>query len=255
MEQISIVTTTSNTFAKHTGVMLYSLLHNNTENNLKLYVLYHHLSSQNKKKLKRMIKKFNRRVDFIKEVPNKYADCKLGNRLKEEVYYRLSIPQLLDNSIEKAIYLDSDIIVLENIAPLWNIHLADHLLGAVEDPGAKKYGRFKALTIPNEYGYFNSGVLVINVSQWRKLGISEKVIQYIRDNPENCRLLDQDGLNAILYDRRKSIDLKWNYQTALIGKYSIKPAIIHYTTKKKPWKYPHPLAEYYHYYEKLMDWK
>lgn len=255
MEQIIIVTTTSNKFAKHTGVMIYSLLLNNKMNNLKLYILYHHLSSQNKKKLTNMIKKFNSCVDFIKEDPNKYADCKLGNRLKEEVYYRLSIPQLIDTSIEKAIYLDSDIIVLEDIAPLWNIHLADHLLAAVEDPGAKKYGRFKALTIPIEYGYFNSGVLLLNVSKWRNLDITEKVIHYIRNNPENCRLLDQDGLNAILYNKRKSIDPKWNFQTALIGKYSIKPAIIHYTTKKKPWKYPHPLAEYYHYYEKQIDWK
>ena len=256
MDYITIVTSTSNKFAKHTGVMLHSLFQNSANNSLKIFILYRQLSSRNKMNLSNIPSKSSRAsIDFVKVDTSKYTECRKGNRLKEEVYFRVSIPDLLDGKFKKAIYLDSDLIILEDIATLWDIDLSDHLVAAVEDPGAEKYGRFKALCIPKKYGYFNSGVMLLAVNKWRDLDISKKVLEYVQKHPEKCRLLDQDGLNAVLYADRKNLNLKWNYQTVHIGHYPVKPAIIHYTTKKKPWNSDHPLADYYHYYEKQIIWE
>ncbi|MGP7817097.1 glycosyltransferase family 8 protein [Niallia sp. 01092] len=255
MEEIHIVTSTSNKFAKHAAVMIYSLLKNiRLENKINIYILTSNMSHKKRQKLHRVADSFNGTLHFLKVDKKKYAECKKGRRITDEAYFRLSIPDLLNQTIEKVIYLDSDLIVQEDIANLWNTPINHYLLAAVQDPGAKKYGRYKALSIPVQAGYFNSGVMVLNVKKWRELNISEKVIAYIKDNPEKIRLLDQDGLNAILYNNWLPLDPKWNYQTAHIGKLLIEPSIIHYTTGKKPWKHEHPLGHFYYYYSSKTQW-
>ncbi|WP_366414836.1 glycosyltransferase [Paenibacillus sp. GP183] len=45
------------------------------------------------------------------------------NHMSRQAYYRIVIPHLLDKSIKKALYLDCDIIVKEDIRKLWNINI------------------------------------------------------------------------------------------------------------------------------------
>ena len=255
VEPMHVVTTSSNLFAKQTGVMMQSLLENlSLYKNICIYVLYGRLSNENQWKLQRIADQFNHNIKFILMDDSLYEGCRKGRRLRLEAYYRLSIPDVISEKINKVLYLDSDIIVQEDISSLWDTSLGDFFAAAVQDPGAEKFQRYKVLSIPHSNGYFNSGVMLINLEQWRAGEISKKVLEFIKGNPRKVLLLDQDGLNVILQGKWLNLDPKWNYQTAHFGKLFTKPAIIHYTTAKKPWKHQHPLSAPYLKYSSKVIW-
>ncbi|MEL7006872.1 MAG: glycosyltransferase family 8 protein, partial [Bacteroidota bacterium] len=179
-------------------------------------------------------------------------------------YFRLLIPDLLPKNLEKVVYLDSDIIVLCSLSELWNVNLNERPLAAVENVGFSDHSR---LSIPEDRKYFNSGVLVIDVFQWRRKKIHISVLNYIRKNPENILFWDQDGLNALLYDEWVELDLRWNVQHNIILDDEHKdrfsetlenPFIIHFTgSGLKPWQHnsKHPFTQKYIEYRKKTPWK
>lgn len=257
MESIHIVTTCSDNYAKPLAVMLTSLIINKkSQNPLNIYVIDGGISPVNKYKLTVSLEKYHIPIHFLTIDPSAFNGFRIIGYFGKENYFRILIPQLLGGDVQKAIYLDSDIIIKEDITELWNINIDQYYLAAVEDPAA--LDRCAPLSIPAQYKYFNSGVLVFNLKKWRENNVVFKIMQYIRINPNRVLYMDQDALNANLYDKWLKLDPKWNYQTSytlfpLLNK--IKPAIIHYTTYKKPWLLGHPLQHEFFYYLGMTNWK
>lgn len=260
MDPIHIVAVSNDTYAKHTAVMIHSIIQNKKNSDPLHFYIIGRLSEQKRARLIQCSKKENVKIQFFHVDESLFADFKLFSYFKKEAYYRLLIPELLDNNIHKVIYLDSDIIVKHDISELWNINLSNHFLAAVQDVGycaSKK--RRKILSIPLQYGYFNSGVILINLKKWREHDISKQVIEFAKHNPSKLRSIDQDALNAILYDKWLKLHAKWNYITGRIRKKKFiqNPAIIHFTGKNKPWdtkRCNHPLKEEYHFYSSSLNW-
>lgn len=262
MNELHIVAVSNDSYAKHTAVMFRSIIANKQSKNiLHLYVIGN-MSEENKKKLINSIASADVYVTFFSVDESLFHDLKLFSYFKKEAYYRLLIPDLLGDHIEKALYLDSDIIVKHDITELWNVDINDFYLAAVQDVGycaSKK--RRRILSIPLKCGYFNSGVMLLNLNKWRKNNTAKKVIEFARKNPEKLRSIDQDALNASLYDKWLKVHPKWNYITGRIRKKKIQkdPAIIHFTGKTKPWSKNsskrHPLSNEYSYYREQTVWE
>lgn len=118
--------------------------------------------------------------------------------------------------------------------------------------------------------YFNSGLLIINVDRWRKEKITDKVIQYIKENQDILFYPDQDALNVVLQEKWYSLEFRWN-QISLFHNMNItessyaheiqnaldNPAIVHFTEASKPWQYlnSHPNKKDYFYYLNLTGWR
>ena len=95
-----------------------------------------------------------------------FEDLRVDKWASIAVYYRLLAPRLLPDTIEKVLYLDSDLIVRKSLAPLWNTDIADRPLAAVPDYIGGTAGR--DLGLPDGTKYFNSGVLLMNLQYWRR---------------------------------------------------------------------------------------
>lgn len=252
---IHVVAATNDSYAEHLAVMLNSLLINKkSKNPIILYVIYSELSKDNQSLLNRVADKFQVRLKLKPIDPAVYNDFATFKYVTHETYYRISIPDLLNTTIDKAIYLDSDVVVTQDITKLWKIDLDSYLLGAVEDH-ALKTSRNKDLFMPEKAKYFNAGVLVINIKKWREARIKKKVIEFMKTHSTRIKYCDQDALNAILHDKWLPLDPKWNYQTKSIPSIAptqINTAIIHYTGRDKPWQSDsvHPLKDAYLKYRK-----
>lgn len=61
--------------------------------------------------------------------------------------------------------------------------------------------------------YFNSGILLINVSEWRKQHISEKCLQL--GTQWNWSFHDQDILNYLCSNQVEYLDWSWNFMAPL----------------------------------------
>jgi lipopolysaccharide biosynthesis glycosyltransferase len=180
-----------------------------------------------------------------------------------ETFYRFLIQDIFPET-EKVIYLDSDIIVLSDIAELYAENIDGLLLAAVADadfqgqmnkPGdnTKQYAD-ESLKLKNPYGYFQAGVLVLNLSEMRKMNSAEKWLELAS---ERLRYADQDVLNRACQGRVKYLDMSWNvlidcngerisevieYAPVSVYQEYIKareaPKIVHYAGFKKPWQVP-----------------
>ncbi|SEC69434.1 glycosyltransferase family 8 protein [Paenibacillus sp. GP183] len=254
MEKLHIVTVTNDKFAKHLAVMLYSLLENKvSQNPVQIYTIYGKLSSENKSRLNKALKRFNVKIKFLTVNPELYKGFKVGRYLTSETYYRFSIPDLLDKNVDKVLYLDCDMIVRDDVTWMWELDLSKHVLAAVENPGQTH--RFNKLSIPLTSSYFNAGMLFINLKKWREQDITKKVFQFTNDNQAIIKLPSQDPLNAVLHDKWLKLDPKWNFQVSRYGHLEIKPAIIHYTTRRKPWNDNPPFKEEYNKFARKVIWK
>jgi lipopolysaccharide biosynthesis glycosyltransferase len=271
-----VVSSTDNNYAQHLGVMLTSLLENTTsKENIEIYILDGGISSANKDLLSLCVAKHGCNIQFLPIEPEAYEKFAVRSYFGPATYFRLFLPKLFNDSIEKVIYLDCDIVVKRDILELWRMDVSQYFVAAALDVGNEYNGNEglelkRNLGIPGKAVYFNAGVMVINLAKWREHHISEKIIGFIQDNPEKIVFCDQDGLNAILYNQWLALPVAWNLQTTffeLLKKKLIvrddiyqgiqNPQIIHYTTSSKPWHYMnnHPLKKEYYRYLKMTAWK
>jgi lipopolysaccharide biosynthesis glycosyltransferase len=167
------------------------------------------------------------------------------------------------------LYLDGDIVVIGNIAALWRVDLEGALLGAVDIPGSDRGVINLGLRL--EDGYFNSGVLVFDLKQWRETRALDTVLGYVEAHPEQMmRDVDQEALNACFYGRRKRLDYKWNVLSSFFREpvsLPLAPAeiaevrrdarLIHFNGHLKPWSYfcDHPRKAEYEKYLRMTEWR
>ncbi len=187
--------------------------------------------------------------------------------------YRLLIPQILPKDIHKVIYLDSDVIVRRSLLPLWETDIDGFALAAVIDNLDSDIGTFNRLRYSPSLGYFNSGVLLLNLKFWRENNIHSEIRSYMKNHYEDIIFCDQDILNYVLRERKRLLPIKYNFQTCFL--YSVDncgfdywkyekeimearkdPVIIHYIFGK-PWEEGcnHPYRSTFIKYQNETKWK
>lgn len=270
LEKIEIVTACDDNYIQHLGVMLCSLLENTLyKEKINIWIIDANISQQKKDILSLfMQEKYQIKINYLSIDTSIYQKFNVSYHFTHSIYYRISIPNIISANIKKVIYLDSDIVLKQDIYDLWLIDLKNNFLGAIESLNINKQ-HLKGI-IQDDLDYFNSGVLLIDITKWREHNITEQVISFINNNQENIIWWDQDSLNAILYKKWLSLPLKWNLQSNFFD-ISIKkckrgkelkeaitnPAIIHYTGLHKPWDYVdnHPYRQEYYKYLALTPWQ
>jgi lipopolysaccharide biosynthesis glycosyltransferase len=166
------------------------------------------------------------------------------------VFGYLFVPGMLMGRHDRIVYLDSDLLVVRDVAPLLDLPLAGHAFGAAVDwqfhdvemqSATRIYGRDKEL---------NSGVLLIDSRRWLEEGITEEAIEFARRH-DNLVLPDQDSLNAVAQGRWHEIGYEWNWQVArtVIRDYrGPLPRILHFGGLRKPWLGRSARPHYLHLY-------
>ena len=182
----------------------------------------------------------------------------------KEMYYRFLIPEVF-SFYHQVVYLDCDVIVERDIADILPADMGEMLLAAVRNsttkPWISRLDEFFHLT-PDDY--FNSGVLVLNVSQWKLEKTPEKCFAALKEIPPQLLWYpDQDILNIVCQGRVLYLDEAWNYYWHMIyGKKEFvalcKPIvdkigedfyILHFASNLKPWTSPElALSRYFWQY-------
>ncbi len=145
-------------------------------------------------------------------------------------YYRIMAAQFLPLNVRRAVYLDGDTLVNTDIRAFMVQDLGGKTLAAVPNFPQLKH-RLKCSKGEGEYSferhfcYFNSGVMLIDMENWRKENIQEKVMRFLNAYQVLCP--DQDALNAVFKDEVKILPYRWN----LMWHNTVSPEKI-----KKKWK-------------------
>jgi len=141
----------------------------------------------------------------------------------------------------KVLYIDVDTLILGDLAELYSTPIDGHLVAAAVGRGMERVDHcwgvlnFKELGIPADTPYFNAGVLILDLAQWRKEGFANRCMAYAAEYPELCIFWDQTVMNTLLAGRFAHLDKKWNQQFNGPEKSYAKEGILHYCGPDKPW--------------------
>lgn len=265
-------------YAPLLGVSILSLLENNHEdfNELNIFVLDMGISKENKSKLRSLCQDFKIEVnlDFIKS--NNIEEI-LGIKIKASralaTYARLFSCTLLNDNIDKIIYLDCDAIVDGSFIELSKLDIEEYYCAGVLDAGPQYINSF--LNLPDDNDHFNAGFLLINLKKWREDNLEDKFLDYIIKNDGEVFHNDQGVINVICKDKILKIDPKYNllspffevdysdvlkwygmknyYSREIVGEALKNPVFIHLTqfVYGRPWftnAKNHPLKKLFDYY-------
>lgn len=171
-------------------------------------------------------------------------------------YFRLAVGEMLPASVTRALYMDTDILVADSLAPLWSLPDKGELAWAVRSvhyPSICTYGamdRWPELGLDPRAPYFNAGVMMIDLDRWRELDVGGKALAHLASPLANGALADQEALNVVLSGHWTELDPRWNQQTPFLEKnrgvellYPDEvvqaarqdPAVIHFLNRPKPW--------------------
>lgn len=179
------------------------------------------------------------------------------------IYMRFFIPYFMDESVEKVLYLDVDMIFQADVSTLFEFDLSHHVVAAVQDSRIKTFNNswggiknYKKLGLDGNTMYFNSGLLLMNLKLWRSLGITDKLIKCMNENIYYANYPDQYGLNVILVNQWLVLDKKWNHFADLVS--DTDPFVIHFVQRKPIYKSFNGVQQFrdkFYYYLQMTEWK
>ena len=251
--------------------MLTSFLENHKGFHTEVYIIVKNRLKE-EKRLKRLEGRYDVKVNIV-EFPfnNITSSFPIENGgWPIEMYYRLFASELLPKDIDRVIYFDCDIIVDGDVSEMYFSDMDGISALVCTDIMSVQSCSPKRLGYDEKHGYFNSGMMLINISYWREHDILRKSIMFINDNSERLIYYDQDVLNYMLYDSKKFIGVQYNFLSLYIIKGVYKelnsetqqevltwcPKIIHYT-QMKPWtifSYKFPLTRVWEKYCMVSLW-
>ena len=278
---MNILYSCDNNYIEVMGVSLVSLFENNLSvPDITVYFIDGGIDDANKERLQRLCRQYNRDLRIIEMIDiQKFLNLNIDVKCWAlAAYSRLFLSEMLDDSVEKILYIDCDTIINESIEALWDLDLKDNLCAGVQDC----ISLFKsAIGFASNEKYYNSGVLLINLKQWRIEGTEKKFANYIKERNGNIEFADQSVANAIMKDRYLEIAPEYNMMSPLFcypyesmaamndySQYYTKeqietavrhPVIVHFTNGiyvGRPWmeKCSHPFTKQYLHYKAISPW-
>lgn len=150
--------------------------------------------------------------------PARLAGLTVTGTLPAAHWYRQLLPELPELAgTARALYLDADLLVLGSLAPLWGLDLGGAALAAVDNvfPDPDSGARYCEALGVEPGGYFNTGVMLLDLDELRRLRSFDRIRAFGRDAPVRLILPEQDAMNAVLAGSRKRLAPRWNSMRAL----------------------------------------
>jgi lipopolysaccharide biosynthesis glycosyltransferase len=174
------------------------------------------LSERSRATLSRLVGRFGTRVrlEFVPIDELIFRGATVGPARSHMAYCRILLPRLLE--VQRVIYLDADTLVFRDVSELFDLRLpAGKPLAAVRDAETLVLSEDSetlatAMKLPLDGAYFNSGVILLDLSQLRKENFTERSIEFLKISSGLYRFHDQSAINFLLYDRIAELPEHWN---------------------------------------------
>jgi len=258
--EIPIFFSVDDTYAPFLAVALNSAIKNsNPDRRYRAIVLHQQLSDENIAKLMSMQTE-NFKIEMTSMEANFEAlDDRMSNRLHRDyftltIYFRLFIPAMFPQ-YDKGIYIDSDVVLTDDVANLYDIELGDNCIGGCYDLSIADNPTLVAYTENaigvNKEEYINSGVLLMDLKKLRELDFEGHFLNLLSTYHFDVVAPDQDYINAMCRGRIHYLDAAWDAMPNDSHPAMEHTSLIHYNLFSKPWFYDGVQHEdvFWHYAE------
>ncbi len=256
---IHVALTIDHSYVRYCAVVIASAIRSTKESAIYFHIVGNGLTEGDRSVLSAVAAN---RIAFYTvpdDMLNQYTLLWGAGRLNMTVFYRCMLASLLPVSVVKVLYMDCDVVVVRSLYELWNTKLNVFAVAGVPDLLRTPDEYFERLDYDRSLGYFNGGVLLLNLNYWRAHDVESRLSAYFREHQDRVVRNDQDIMNAVLCREKVLVDYKWNVQIDVFDRVNHKTeedrnrclgiisnaAIIHFCHRKKPWHYAcaHPMKQ------------
>ena len=231
-KKINIVMLLDDNYFFCTYVALKSMKINKDANAIyNIYILIDGVSQDNQQKIQLLNEEnFITKIIDIQEYCQKYKNIQNVYHISNTALVKFDIPNILPH-LDKALYLDGDILATKDLSELFNIDIDNFYLGAVRELRSEYTRKYNELT--NTKYYFNSGVMLLNLKKMRKDDLPQKLLITKLNQPKSWRCMDQDVFNNVVNDNFKHLPIQYNNFISLFiaDRINIKQLNTFYKTK------------------------
>jgi lipopolysaccharide biosynthesis glycosyltransferase len=259
-------------YVAHSAAMLHSVLAHRGGHGVRVHYLHGPgFPARSEELLTEMVERGGGSISFLPVADRRIAGLP-AQQFTSAMWYRIFLPELLPE-LERILYLDIDTIVVDSLDPLWQTNLAGYYLAAVTNVFEPHYlHRPAELGLSGPEAYFNSGVLLMNLEEMRRLGCTPALRDYALEHGDRLLWPDQDTLNVVLGAQRLPLHPRWNLMNSVLtmqwspdvlGAAAVeearrRPAVRHFEgpTVNKPWHYlcDYPMRELYFEHRRQTPW-
>lgn len=235
-------------YLKYAYVMLTSLLKNkNEDTTIRLFVLHSGLPFEDQKLVKDLMEGDGNSVEFLLVNDDFFPpEMPTTDDWSLEIYYRLLLPELLPEDIERILYIDSDVIINHPLDELYSTSFDGNLICACENFGDLNFGEYRKKMFPQynneDFIYVNSGLLLMDIENLRRMSPYKEYISVTEQFDYHLEMPDMDLLNYVHAGQIKVLE-KYKYQLFAMQSYgegirfeqAKQCPIVHYAGHK-PWQ-------------------
>ena len=263
MKEYNICLCADNNVVEYMSALIVSILRNSSQDEEFIFhIITSCISEENKNYLNELknIKNFQLKYynPIHREKFEKLYSEKTPQKWPVEVFFKLDIPFILKD-LDKVLYLDCDMIAVNNFKELFDINMDNYTVAAAKDKLISN-SHLKKIKLNKSNGYFNSGLLLINIKNFNTLFPNDTFLEKIDKYLNNIKIVEypeQDIINIIFNNKIKPIDSKYNCVSAIVKKdKEVQDTIIaHYTLLKPLYKnaYPQKNKLYYAFWKYFIE--
>lgn len=240
------------------GIFLTSIALQNREQCIYCHIFYNSIEEDDLKKIKKFVSCYPNITICLYYIDDKVFQCLDVTRgYTLAIYNRIIIAEILYPQVKAVLYLDSDMLCVGKINAIENVDISEYIFSAVLDKNDSLDFHKKEIGLKQSDNYFNSGVLYINLKNWQKYNLLQKMIDLL--SKKNFAYPDQDALNLLAGKLAGQLPEKYN-EFYLMNTKGIIPndtIFIHFAGAQKPWHKwcTHEMqVEMFEYYKQQSLW-
>jgi lipopolysaccharide biosynthesis glycosyltransferase len=248
-EPVVVACAANASYAMPLAVMLRSAVtHLDCERRLVAYVVDDGIASDDKQRVVQSLPD-RASVNWVEPRRQDFDSLPLWGRMPITTYDKLMVAEFLPGNVHRAIWLDCDMLVLADLAAVWDRPFSGATTMAVQDslvPVVSSrfgVGGYDELRMDPDTPYFNAGMMVIDVDAWRTDGISRLALEYLKKYQKRVCFWDQEALNAVLAGKWNALEPRWNWSanldrlggTSATHAMSTRARLVHFSGRIKPW--------------------
>ena len=245
-QTVVIVAGADDKFALGLSVALFSAVrHLDPHRDAHVFVLDGGLSPSNRDRCRAALASLRPdiQVTVVDDDPERFANYNIHS-VSRAAFLRLLIPEIVPERYRRVLYLDSDLVVSDDVSKLWRLPDEGKAFWAAHDEGVRGTDYVQQTLnfadVPADAPYFNSGVMLIDLPRWKAARVSERAQAILGEHSDRCINVDQDALNIVSVGNWSVLPPRWNFQVAGSQSWSAPPApgetigITHFINEK-PW--------------------
>lgn len=268
-DTIHVMVTINKNYILPLRVMLKSLVTSNSQESIQIWLLHSGIPARDLFALEAYCSSLHMTLAQVEVDRAIFENAPVSQQYPQEMYYRLLAPRLLPDTLERILYLDPDILVINPVRSLWELPLGECAFAAASHSGVFEIiNDVNRVRLKKEHDYYNTGVLLMDLAKARELVKAEEIFNCVREHSEKLVLPDQDVFNLLYGGLTLQLDDSiWNYDVRYFSAYLLKSdgqcnmdwvmentVFLHFCGRQKPWKttYLNRFAALYKHYMNLV---